>query len=71
MAANGGFCMHDGCPIVKSYNQLMELLIQLNCMIVVRIMLMKASLECSEHEDAGKMHTFVDVLSAWSAIGHD
>ena len=28
-------------------------------------------IECSEHEDTGKMDTFVDVLSARSAIGHD
>lgn len=28
-------------------------------------------LECSEHEDTGKMETFVNVLSARSAIGHD
>ena len=28
-------------------------------------------LECSEHEDTGKMETFVNVISARSAIGHD
>ena len=28
-------------------------------------------LECSDHEDTGRMDTFVDVLSARSALGHD
>ena len=29
------------------------------------------SLECSAHEDTGKMETFVNVLSARTAVGHD
>ena len=28
-------------------------------------------LECSDNEDTGKMETFVNVISARSAIGHD
>ena len=29
------------------------------------------TLECSSHEDTGRMKTFVDVISARTAIGHD
>jgi exopolysaccharide biosynthesis protein len=28
-------------------------------------------IECSDHEDTGNMETFVNVISARSAIGHD
>ena len=28
-------------------------------------------LECASHQDTGRMDTFVDVLSARSALGHD